>query len=175
MSTAHYTSAALATTLAQYDLPLLRVAEAAAPLPLTPAELMAALLTHEEPRLQEILIAFWLRYPQWADQVPDLLSTLSSTEQYQLQHLYTAAVYLQRLWWTQLAIYLGPAMHPLPNYFGETVFALPATDVHYGEAGLRLLAARLEEETGYNWLSTYQSSLDLLVQWLCVVEDSHAA
>lgn len=156
---------ALATTLAQYDIYYLRTATKADPLPLEPGELIAALAQHSSPRLHEALIPLFLRHPEFATYVPDLVETLPPAASEMLSHLYTAAVYLQRLWRGKLEMYLG--LSPLlPDYFGESEWGLPAPTEHYGEAGLRVLAEKLRLKTGYNWLSTYESVISVYLRQL---------
>ncbi len=155
----------LAATLAAHDLPLLRTRVATAPLDLDAPSLIAALAEQQEGRLGEALIALFLRHPAYAEYVPALVRQLPTNAAQRLQHLYTAAVYLQRLWRGLLGLHLGE-MADLPDYFGQRLWDLPGPSVHYGEAGLRDLAAHMTEETGDNWLSTYQSALSLLLMHL---------
>jgi hypothetical protein len=156
---------ALATTLAQYDVYYLRTATTADPLPLEPGELIAALAQHSSPRLHEALIPLFLRHPEFAEFVPELVENLPPTASEMLSHLYTAAVYLQRLWRGQLNMYLGSSLL-LPDYFGESEWELPAPTEHYGEAGLRVLAEKLRAKTGFNWLSAYESIISLFLYQL---------
>jgi hypothetical protein len=157
--------AALAATLAQYDVYYLRTATKASPLSIAPPDLIVALAQHSEPRLHEALIPLFLRHPEFAVYVPDLVDQLPPDASQMLSHLYTAAVYLQRLWRSKLEMYLGP--HSLlPDYFGESEWQLPPPDEHFGEAGLRVLAEKLRSETGINWLSAYESSMSLYLYQL---------
>jgi hypothetical protein len=165
MSMEQPTMAQLAATLATHDLPVLRVVRSTAPLSLKPPELIAALSQVPDGRLGEALIALFLRHPVYAEHVPWVVAELPAPAAQRLQHLYTAAVYLQRLWHGLLELYLGD-LELLPNYFGMELWNLPAPDVHSGEAGLRDLAQRMTEETGDNWLSTYESALSLLLAYL---------
>jgi hypothetical protein len=157
--------AALAATLAQYDVYYLRTATKANPLPINPPDLIAALAQHSDPRLHEALIPLFLRHPEFAVHVPHLVDQLPSDASRMLSHLYTAAVYLQRLWRSKLEMYLGP--HSLlPDCFGESEWQLPPPDEHFGEAGLRVLGAKLHSLTGYNWLSTYQTVMSTYLKQL---------
>ncbi len=155
----------LAATLAAHDLPLLRTRSPASPLPLEPAELISALVQQPDGRLGEVLIALFLRHPSYAQYVPALVTHLPAPAARRLQHLYTAAVYLQRLWWGTLGLYLG-GMSKLPDYYGQALWNLPAPNVHFGEAGLRDLAYQMSVETGNNWLSSYESAVSLLLLYL---------
>ena len=160
--------ATIAATLAQYDVPYLRISTKTSglhplPQPLDPHTLIQKLAQHTDPRVREALIPLFLRHPEYHQFVHDLVFASNRTNLDQkssrtLRHFYTAAVYLQHLWRGSLSLYLG-MFSDLPNYFGETEFGLPSPQIHWGEAGLRVLAARFEQETGDNWLTTYESAL----------------
>lgn len=157
----------LAALLAAHGLPVLRSGAAAAT-PVAdggPRELITALATASDGRLAEALIALFLRQPHYATYVPDLVAQLPPAPARRLQHLYTAAVYLQRLWRGTLGLYLG-ATASLPDAFGQSVWHLPAPAVHDGEAGLRDLAAQMQAETGDSWLGSYQNALSLVLTTL---------
>ena len=158
-------SATLAATLAAFGVRHLRTTTFATPLSIEPPTLIAALSKHKEPRVRESLIPLFLRHPTYAEHVPLLAATLEEAASQTLRHMYTAAVYLQRLWRGTLGIYLGDfAM--LPEYFGQQEFALPHPNEHFGELGLRVLAELFSEKTGYNWLSTYESVISLFLAQL---------
>ncbi len=157
----------LVAQLAEYGIRHIRTAESwpeAVP-PLSPQALITALARQPDPRMREALIPLFLRHPEYAKHVPALEKNLDQAAVDVLRHLYTAAVYLQRLWHSTLGIYLGdfPA---LPNYFGESVYGLAPVDESFGEEGLRQLAQLMEDRTGYEWLSAYQSVLDLFLEQL---------
>ena len=158
-------TATLAATLAQLDVPYLRTPTSAEPLPLDPAALIAALAQHPSPRVREALIPLFLRHPEFARNVPDVLVTLPPAAGLTLRHLYTAAVYLQQLWHGKLEMYLG-VLPALPDYFGQSEWGLPAPQEHHGEAGLRLLAEHFRARTGDNWLSMYQTTISLFLNQL---------
>lgn len=157
--------ATIAASLARLGVPYLQTREAAEPLSLSPHSLLAALAQHSDPRVREALIPLFLRHPEYASFVPALVAQLPPEGATVLRHFYTAAVYLQRLWRTTLGIYLGE-FPLLPDTFGQAEFNLPAPDVHFGEAGLRELAKRFEAETGYDWLSVYESAISLFLAQL---------
>lgn len=138
--------------------------------PQSPTGLIAALATHAEPRLREALIVLFLRQPTYAQFVPELAAELQGEATLTLRHFYTAAVYLQRLWHSTLGIYLGKFLL-LPDYFGQREFGLPAPDDHFGEAGLRALAALFQEKTGYDWLSAYHVAIAHLLAQLSLAQN----
>jgi hypothetical protein len=97
--------------------------------------------------------------------VPDLVATLPDAAAGSLRHLYTAAVFLQRFWHITLTIYLG--QFPLmPDFFGQSYYRLSPPNERFGEIGLRQLAQQMEQISGYEWLTIYQSYLDLLLRQL---------
>jgi hypothetical protein len=161
---------ALVATMTQLDIHYLRTLTSAEPLLLEPDTLIAALTQHDSPRVREALIPLFLRHPEFARYVPDLVTVLSPAAGMTLRHLYTAAVYLQRLWWGKLEMYLGE-IYPLPNYFGESEWGLPAPTEHYGEAGLRALAEYFQAKTGDNWRSTYQAAVSVFLNQLRLEAD----
>ena len=146
----------LAAALAQLDVHYLRTQTAVSPFPIDPSDLIAALAQHSSPRTHEALIPLFLRHPEFANYVPDLVRTLPPEASLLLRHLYTAAVYLQHLWRGKLEMYLGTAPL-LPDYFGQPEWSLPAPTEHFGEAGLRLLAEQQQARTGFNWLNSYHT------------------
>ncbi len=158
-----YDTPTLAATLAMLGVPYLRTTTFAMPVSMEPPSFIAALAQHEEPRVREALIPLFLRHPTYSQYVPELAAI--EPEPLHLRHLYTAAVYLQRLWRGTLGIYLGD-FAILPDYFGQQEFALPHPDEHFGELGLRLLAELFRQKTGYNWLSTYNSAMSLFLTQL---------
>jgi hypothetical protein len=129
-----------------------------------PSQLIRAVATHPEPRLREALIPLFLRHPEYASLILPIVATLDQANAENLRRLYTAAVFLQRFWRTSLGIYLGETPL-LPDHFGA-LWGLPAADKYFGEAGLRALAALQKRETGYEWLSAYQTIMDLFLKQL---------
>jgi len=161
MDEINHNEAVLAGQLAQHGINIIRTAETAAAIPaISPSDLIAQLAQHPSPRLRDSLIALFLRHPEYAEYMPELVERLPDAAA--LHHLYTAAVYLQRLWRGVLGLYLGD-FPLLPNYFGETQMSLPTPDLAFGEAGLRLLAQKQKQITGYDWLSVYESAISLLL------------
>jgi hypothetical protein len=158
--------------LAAHDIRHLRPwQQEATPAPQSPSALIAALAAHPEPRLRESLIVLFLRQPSYAQVIPKLVDELQHEAALTLRHFYTAAVYLQRLWHSTLGIYLGK-FPLLPDYFGQREFGLPAPNEHFGEAGLRALAALFQEKTGYDWLSTYHAAIAHLLAQLSLAQNS---
>lgn len=156
----------LVASLAAWSIHHIRVPMSNQPAHILPLEsLIVALAGHREPTFREGLVPLFLRHPEIAHVVPQLENRLDPASGSVLRHFYTAAVYLQRLWCGTLRLYLGD-FSLLPDYYGQHLFNLPSPDDRYGEAGLRMLAKRMEEETGYNWLSTYNGLVELLLSQL---------
>lgn len=165
--------ALLVENLAAYGIHYLRLPQpSTSGKSLTPATLIAALAGHGEPRLRESLIPLFLRQPQLHQYVPALTASLDPDTADVLRHFYTAAAYLQRFWFSTLQLYLG-TFPLLPNYFGPTHYHLPPLEDHFGEAGLRTLANYYTNQTGYDWLSTYQSAISLLLTQLNLKQMAH--
>ena len=137
-----------------------------------PESLMADLACHADPRLREARILLFLRQPIYARYVPELVDHLEANASLTLRHMYTAAVYLQRLWRSTLGLYLGE-FPLLPDYFGQSEFGLPAPDLYFGEAGLHALAALFQKKTGYEWLTAYRAAISLLLIQLSFETASH--
>ena len=158
--------ATLAQQLARLGVRHLRVFQAGddAP-PLAVETLIARLAQHPDPRFREALIVLFIRRPAYAALVTSVASRLEPADTEVLRHMYTAAVYLQRLWRGALSIYLGD-FPLLPDYFGLAFFGLPAPDEYFGEAGLRALADVFKARTGDEWLSAYDAVMNLLLEQL---------
>ncbi|MBI4772512.1 MAG: hypothetical protein HY784_19290 [Chloroflexi bacterium] len=107
----------------------------------------------------------FLRRPEHSSLVPELVVKLEPSAGEVLRHMYTAAVYLQRLWRGALSLYLDEQFL-LPDHFGRAEFGLPPPDDCFGEAGLRELARLFEARTGAEWLSAYQTTMSLFLQQL---------
>jgi len=151
----------------------LAVAEPAAPYDAVEStSLIAHLAGHSDPRLREALIPLFLRQPDLADQTPGLVDRVPSPAADVLRHFYTAAIYLQRLWLSTLRLHLGSFLL-LPDYFGRAHYNLPGPDVHFGEAGLRGLARLYTDKTGLDWLSVYESTMNLFLQQLSLEQRHH--
>jgi hypothetical protein len=148
-------------------------ANARKPRRMNDATLIAALATNADPRLREALIPLFLRQPHLAALVPDIADSLAPAAALTLRHFYAAATYLQRFWHSTLRLYLDE-FSALPDYFGQSVFHLPSPEDHFGEAGLRALAAFFARQTGQDWLSVYATNMDLLLKQLSLEQSSYA-
>lgn len=129
---------------------------------LTPSEFMQAIVTQPDARLRTALVTLFLRQPSLAEFVPQIAETLDGEAKLNLQTLYTAAVYLQRLWRTRLGFYLAP-FNDLPDYFSQTL-SLPPADERFGKVGLYALADAWAERSvfPYNRLASLNKMVELL-------------
>lgn len=117
---------------------------------------MASLAAHKDPRLHVALVAPFLRHPEWGPQGPHWVERLEPQVALELKTWYTAAVYLQRLWWTRLSLYLGD--RPLlPDWFSQELRLSPTAERH-GKRGLYTSAYRHAQRSlnSFNRLASYQ-------------------
>ncbi|MBI4785703.1 MAG: hypothetical protein HY782_01475 [Chloroflexi bacterium] len=129
---------------------------------LSPAELIASLARHLDPRLHLALTSLFLLHPDWAIYVPSIAATLDGAALVELQARYMAAVYLQRRWRTRLGYYLDD-FPLLPDLYGRAL-GLPSPDERFGKTGLVALADWHAQRSAYpfNRLASYHKSAELL-------------
>jgi hypothetical protein len=129
-------------------------------------ELIARLVVHSDARLRFALIPLFILHPEWVLEVQSVLQQLTEPARSELQALYTAAVYLQRLWRTRLGFYLGD-FEALPDLYSG-VLGLPPASERHGKTGLYALAAWHASRSPYpfNRLASYNKMMDLLFEQL---------
>ena len=109
--------------------------------------LLAAILDQSDFRLKLALIPLLIRHPDWAQTVQSLVDRLDASLALELQTLYTAAVYLQRLWKTRLGFYLTqPTL--LPDLYSQTL-GLPSPNERFGKTGLYELTDAWKSRSRY--------------------------
>jgi len=142
---------------------------------LTDEALLIALLQHPDPRLRFSLIPWFILHPELHSMLPSLLPRLPLEERTELKVLYTAAVYLQRLWRTRLRLYLGE-FQELPDLFSAEL-GLPSPMERYGKVGLHALARWHTEHSDhlFNRLASYTKMMDLLFDQLKRGAGEHAS
>ena len=123
--------------------------------------LLVALLEQPDARLQLALVPLFLRCPELARIVAQLVNQLDEALTLELQTLYMAAVYLQRLWKTRLGFYLDNTLL-LPDLFSQQL-GLPPADERFGKNGLHDLADAWKERSRYpfNRLASLNNTMDL--------------
>ena len=133
--------------------------------------LLLALLRQPDARLRLALIPLLLRQPGLAAQVATLADQLDLETALDLQTLYMAAVYLQRLWKTRLGFYLDVSL--LPDLFSQQM-GLPPADERFGKNGLHDLAERWRARSPYpfNRLASLNNVMDLFFEQLKIEQAS---
>lgn len=138
--------------------------------PLTDDELILGLAASRDGRLRFALAALLLVHPDLAEKAvclveqhcnpsPDKQPPTWAWDEVRKQ--YVAAMYLQRMWRTRLDMALGE--RPLiPEHFTKEL-DLPASNVMYGEQGLRALT----ERSAYNDWSSYEQVIEMLCEQPC--------
>jgi hypothetical protein len=136
-------------------------------------ELIIALLNQPDSRLQLALVSLFIRHPDWAVLAPNLEKKISSAKFLELQTLYMAAVYLQRLWWTRLGFYLED-LPLLPDLYSAQL-GLPPADERFGKVGLYALADVWAARSPYpfNRLASFNKTMDLFFEQLKLESRSH--
>jgi len=128
--------------------------------------LLLALLRQPDSRLQLALIPLLLRYPHLAERVAMLTDQLEPQFAIELQMLYMAAVYLQRLWKTRLGFYLD-TVPLLPDLFSQQL-DLPPAEERFGKHGLYDLADAWKTRSRYPFdrLAALNTTMDLFFEQL---------
>lgn len=129
------------------------------------SSLLRALARSREPRVRDAMIGLLLLHPEIARDVVLVASRVRSQGEDRLAEqiitLALASLYLQRIWWFQLALSYGesPALD-------ESLFApwwlerdLPPPSIGYGEPGLRRLAVYEQQRAGVaaNFVGDWQN------------------
>jgi hypothetical protein len=128
--------------------------------------LITAILNQSDVRLQLALVNLFILRPNLAEYVPTLVEELPPAQSLDLQTLYMAAVYLQRLWRIRLGLYLDN-ISLLPDLYSHQL-ELPPTDERFGKAGLHALTEAWSDRSPYpfNWLASLNKTLELLFEQL---------
>ena len=129
-------------------------------------ELIIAILNQPDSRLQLALVPLFIRHPELAEYVPALAQKVTPAQALDLQTLYMAAVYLQRLWLTRLSFYLEN-ISLLPDLYSHQL-KLPPADERFGKAGLHALAEDWSARSLYpfNRLASLNKTMDLFFEQL---------
>jgi len=112
------------------------------------------------------LIPWFILQPALHAALPPTVEVLLPTARVEIKALYTAAVYLQRLWRTRLSLYLGD-FQELPDRFSREL-GLPSPAERHGKVGLHALAEWHARQSGYpvNRLASYNKVMTLLFEQL---------
>lgn len=163
----NYQRETLVVALREHGIRYLAPSDAVATEPI-PAdeELIVTLLEQSDPRLQMALVPLFMRNPDLAVCVPDLVNRLSPPSALELKTYYMAAVYLQRLWQIRLGFYIEN--EPLlPDYYSQALH-LPPAEERFGKPGLYDLADAWRERSPYafNRLASLTKTMDLFFEQL---------
>lgn len=129
-------------------------------------DLIQAILQQSDARLRLALVSLFIRRPDLAEYVPALVEKVAPAQAVELQILYMAAVYLQRLWLTRLSFYLEN-ISLLPDLYSHEL-KLPPADERFGKAGLYALAEMWSARSTYsfNRLVSLNKMMDLFFEQL---------
>jgi hypothetical protein len=164
--------ASLVSALRAWGIDYLTAGAARRPAPtIAPAPLLHRLADCQQARIRDAIISLLVLHPELAEVIPSALATADQETREQLSTLVLAALYLQRIWLTQLTLALGH-----PPQFPEALFAalwqarrLPPPALGYGEAGLRALEAEEQRRRGvsYHFSGDWQNQVQQLIlqQW----------
>lgn len=130
--------------------------------PLSPAALQAGLAAQPDARLRAALIAVLLQRPDWAPLAPTVFTRLADPHRPTFQLYYSAAHYLQCIYYEALQRVLGP-FPALPDHFSHALNLEPGQPSP--EKALERLASRHQEITGLpiNWLGIYHHAAQRVV------------
>jgi hypothetical protein len=136
-------------------------------------DLIIAVLDQSDSRLKLGLITLFIRHPDLAECVPTLVRKVSPSQALELQTLYMAAVYLQRLWLTRLSFYLDD-ISLLPDLYSRQL-NLPPAEERFGKAGLALLAEAwtIRSHYPFNRLASLNKVMDLFFEQLRMEKPFH--
>lgn len=136
------------------------------------AALLMAVINQADGRLKLALIPLFIRHPELAQNVPDLVEQLPPEESLDLQTYYMAAVYLQRHWKSLLRLYLG-SNNLLPDLFSQSL-GFPPADESFGKTGLYELADAWQARSKYpfNRLASLKQTMDLFFEQLIIENKS---
>lgn len=138
---------------------------------LTDEQLIVGLAASKDGRARFALAGLLLRHPDLAeaaarlaaDAPPDMDAPAArESVRAELRKQYAAAMYLQRMWRTRLALCLGVKDALIPERFTRELNLPPADDM-FGERGLRELCDR----SPFNDWSSYEQVVDLLCDQPC--------
>lgn len=150
----------LVAALRKHGVDWLAPSDAVAGEPIAPEILVASLAAHDDPRLRSALTGLFVLRPEFSAAVNDALNALDAAPRDELAARYMAAVYLQRMWRTRLALYLGN-FRELPDLY-SAVLSTPAPSEGHGKTGLHALAEWHSQRSAlpYNRLAEYHREME---------------
>src|SRR6185312_13723635 len=118
------------------------------------SSVLHALARSDEPRVRDAMIGLLLLHPEFANDVVGVVAQARLQGEDELAEqaitLALAAIYLQRIWYVQLALayQTPPALVEASFMSWRLARNLPPPAIGYGELGLRWLAAYERDRTG---------------------------
>jgi hypothetical protein len=97
-----------------------------------------------------------LEHPEYSDQVPIAIKKLYTQNRLTLKLFYTAAVYLQRIYFADFKSFQKGRFSLLPDFYSTELNIQPASDPN---VSLMNLGKRHQDLTGIyvNWVGTYKN------------------
>ncbi len=130
----------------------------------SPVQLLSDLVRQPSSRVRTAIIALFLLHPCYYEFVPNALELLNDRQRELLKLFYTASVFLQRLFQSDLAPFVRSDWVWLPNLFGDGL-GIPS-DLSPGSA-ISQLGFRHQELTlsFTNWSGTYKNVVHHLIRY----------
>lgn len=120
-----------------------------------PAILLADLMRQPSARVRASAIAVLLSHPEYGASTPAALERLRPQEQVTLRLFYTAAVFLQQEYASQLQPFLAGRWQWLPDLFSAEL-GLPVAGTPREKLGALSREHRQWTQATVNWLGTYE-------------------
>jgi hypothetical protein len=116
--------------------------------------LLTDLVRQPSSRVRSATIALLLEHPEYSEQMPTAIKRLHSKKRLTLKIFYTAAVYLQRIYYRELLNFQGNCFKWLPDLYSSELTIPPETDPN---KSIIYLGKRHQDLTGVyvNWAGTY--------------------
>ncbi len=139
----------------------------------TDEDLIIAILNQSDSRLHLALVTLFIRWPALANYIPTIVGKVSANAALQLQMLYMAAAYLQRLWRTRLSFYMEQ-ISLLPDLYSAELH-LPPVDERFGKSGLHAVADLWATHSlfPFNRLASLNKVIELLFEQLKMEHPIH--
>lgn len=127
-------------------------------------QLLADTIKQPSSRVRTAVIALFLLHPDYAEFVLTALGLLNENQRQILKLFYTAAVYLQRLYQSDLIVIIGSEFIWLPDLFGEDMGISSTLSPQYA---VQQLGIKHQEITNslINWAGTYKNVVCHLIRY----------
>jgi len=134
------------------------------PPPRSPEQILAGVIKQPTSRVRTAVIALFLLHPDYAEYIPTALRLLNENQRQLLKLFYTAAVYLQHLYQSDLIAIIGSEIVWLPDVFGEELGISSALSP---QDSIQQLGIKHQEITHSltNWSGTYKNAAHHLIRY----------